>query len=142
MNIKIVARNKTSGSKKELTFAKNFEGLWLFFYNCPPYKLYNEKLLTIDAWENFIATIEPQWYMLRSALTAYSLYYHERVELNQEQINQIREYEDWYKKIFEYYSIRGYGYDAHILINWYSARDIVRKFLQDDDYDVIVVHSN
>ena len=61
--------------------------------------------------------------------------------LTKEQRQHIRDFETWYDSVFDYTTTLGYDFDINALINWYAARDKVRKYLNDDNYSVVIVNS-
>lgn len=143
LDLYVMAKNRENGDELELCYARKFWGLWDFLGDCPmvnPEDKYTRRL-TSEAWERLINVIEPKWYVIRAALTAYDLYYYQDAILTSEQIQDIENYEDWYDEVFDYYPVLGYNFDINALINWYAARDKVRKYLVNDNYDVIIICS-
>lgn len=143
MDLYIIAKNRENGEELELCYARKFWGLWHYFDDCPMINSDDEytRRLTQESWDRLINTIEPKWYIIRAALTAYDLYYYSDVVLTKEQRQHIRDFETWYDSVFDYTTTLGYDFDINALINWYAARDKVRKYLNDDNYSVVIVNS-
>lgn len=112
----------------------------------PNYVEEYDALLDPNRWEKLIKLMEPIGDKLNDIVAAYHIMYNlpehfpEQVFTDREQ-KLIAEYELWYNSTFEDDPTLGYDFSAGYMLDFWRARDMVRKYLQDPNYEVYALVS-
>ena len=123
--------------RKSWELAGFFNGYWQ--------TKYNEKL-TLEKWNEFIEKLEPIADKLEDIANAFEIAenlpddYPEFVFGDKEK-KLIAEYELWYKRTWDDEPYLGYGFSTSYMISFWNAKDLVRRLLKGNTYDVYTIAS-
>lgn len=125
-------------SKNELCYGRksweviNKMGLNINDYDCE---------LTKEQWDKLMEAIAPIGGKLRSIMDAFDREYnapddYPELVFKDEHKALIAEYEYWYNKTFKDRPVLGYDFSVYYMINFWEAKDLVYKYLEDPNYQV------
>lgn len=115
------------------------------FFNGYGFTKYSEKL-TLEKWNEFIEKLEPIADKLEDIANAFEIAenlpddYPELVFGDKEK-KLIAEYELWYKRTWDDEPYLGYDFSTSYMISFWNAKDLVKRLLEGDTYDVYTIAS-